>query len=71
MIDINLKNRVIKKRNLFFDKVQRLGLPDEVNDKIFEMSYEMELANCAGDSSRGKELLNEIKNVIKEAIHTP
>jgi len=71
MIDINLKNRVTKKRNLFFDKVQSLGLPDEVNDKIFEMSYEMELANCTGDSTRGKELLNEIKNVIKEAINTP
>ena len=71
MIDINLKNRVIKKRNLFFNKVQELGLPNEVNDKVFEMSYEMELANCTGDSYRGKELLNEIKNVIKEAIHTP
>ena len=71
MIDINLKNRVIKKRNLFFDKVQELGLPNEVNDKVFEMSYEMELANCTGDSYRGKALLNEIKNVIKEAIHSP
>jgi len=71
MIDINLKNRVIKKRNLFFGKVRDLRLPSEVNDKIFEMSYEMELANCTGDFCKGKALLNEIKTVIKEAIHTP